>query len=156
MITIDIPGDEALPLKYLILDYNGTIACDGELLPGVEDALLELSENLSVHVLTADTFGSVQNALKDMPCESVVIPKDRQAEAKANFIRRLGANHCVCVGNGRNDARMLKEAALGIAVIQSEGCAVEALLAADIVTLNILDALDLMIHPLRLAATLRS
>jgi soluble P-type ATPase len=50
---------------------------------------------------------------------------------------------------------MLKEAALGIGVIQAEGAAVEAILAADLVTTSVLDALDLLIHPLRLTATLR-
>ena len=60
------------------------------------------------------------------------------------------------MGNGRNDALMLKEAALGIAVIQEEGGAVETLLAADIVTHSVLVALDLLLNPLRLTATLRS
>jgi len=156
MMTIDIPGAETMELKYLVLDYNGTIACDGELLPGVEEAVLDLSRSLSVYVLTADTFGSVQNSLAGVPCQTIVIPKDRQAEAKADYIRQLGARHCVCVGNGRNDALMLKEAALGIAVIQTEGAAAEALLAADVVTQNIHDAFNLLRHPLRLAATLRS
>jgi soluble P-type ATPase len=45
---------------------------------------------------------------------------------------------------------------LGIAVIQTEGAAVEALLAADIVLPSILPALDLLTHPLRLIATLRA
>lgn len=155
MISLDIPGAKTLALKYLVLDYNGTIACDGELLPGVKDAIEELSRNLSVFVVTADTYGSVQNALKDLPCQTILITKGNQAQAKANSIRQLGASHCVSVGNGRNDALMLKEAALGIAVIQTEGAAAEALGAADVVTHNILDALDLLRRPLRLTATLR-
>ncbi len=155
MIPIDIPGGQKLILEHLILDYNGTIACDGVLIPGVAQSLLDLSQNLSIHVLTADTFGTVQNALVNLPCKTVVIAKENQAQAKADYIRRLGAAHCVCVGNGRNDALMLKDAALGIAVIQTEGCAMEALVAADVITLNILDALDLLRRPLRLTATLR-
>jgi soluble P-type ATPase len=51
---------------------------------------------------------------------------------------------------------MVKEAALGIAVIEKEGAAVETLLAADIVCGNILDALELLLNPKRLIATLRS
>ena len=45
---------------------------------------------------------------------------------------------------------------LRIAVIQEEGGAVETLLVADISTRSILNALDLLLHPLRLTATLRS
>ena len=48
----------------------------------------------------------------------------------------------------------LKQAALGIAVVQTEE-AMEALLAADVVTPGIVDALDLLLHPDRLKATLR-
>jgi hypothetical protein len=29
MIEIDIPGYKKLQLKNLVLDYNGTLACDG-------------------------------------------------------------------------------------------------------------------------------
>jgi soluble P-type ATPase len=155
MITIDIPGSQKLELEHLVLDYNGTIACDGLLIPGVKDILINLSRSLTIYVLTADTFCGAQKEMQGIPCETIVIPKENQAEAKADYVRKLGANHCACAGNGRNDALMLKEAALGIAVIQTEGAAMEAILSADVVTQNILDALDLMRRPLRLAATLR-
>lgn len=155
MIVIDIPGSQKLELEHLVLDYNGTIASDGVLISGVAQSILDLSQNLSVHVLTADTFGGAKKELQDIPCKMMVIPKENQAKAKADYVRGLGANHCACAGNGRNDALMLKDAALGIAVIQTEGAAMEAIIAADVVTQNILDALDLMRRPLRLAATLR-
>ena len=156
MLEIDIPGHHTLVLSFLVLDYNGTIACDGHLLPGVRDRLEALSNSVSIHILTADTFGSVQREMTGIPCEVAVIAKDNQTQAKADYVRGLGAQKTVSVGNGRNDALMLKEAVLGIAVIQEEGGAVETLLRADIVTHSILDALDLLLHPLRLAATLRS
>jgi len=47
-------------------------------------------------------------------------------------------------------------AALGIATVQREGAAVEAVQAADIVALDVRDALDLLLVPRRLLATLRS
>ncbi len=156
MLKLDIPGGKMMELHFLVLDYNGTIACDGRFIAGVTDRIADLSQSLSVHILTADTFGSVRKELNGIPCEIVIIPKGNQAEVKVNYIRRLGAEQCVCVGNGRNDTLMLKEAGLGIAVIQTEGAATEALFAAKVVTHSILDALDLLRHPLRLAATLRS
>jgi soluble P-type ATPase len=51
---------------------------------------------------------------------------------------------------------MLQAAELGIAVILREGAAVETLTAADIVCRGIVPALELLSHPLRLTATLRS
>ncbi len=156
MLEIGIPGHGSLALSHLILDYNGTIACDGRLLKGVKEHLADLSTSLSVHILTADTFGSVRKALSGVVCHIEVISQKDQAEAKREYVRQLGIENCVCMGNGRNDELMLKNAALGVAVVQAEGCAVGAVLAADIVVGNILDALDLLRHPLRLTATLRS
>jgi len=156
MLELNIPGCKTLPLRFLVLDYNGTIACDGHLIPGVKDQLTELSKILAIHIVTADTFGSVQIELKGLPCEIAVIGKEEQARAKADYVRKLEAKQTVCIGNGRNDALMFKEAGLGIVVIQEEGSAVETFLAADIVTRNIQDALDLLRNPLRLTATLRS
>jgi P-type E1-E2 ATPase len=156
MLEVTIPGYKTLLLSSLVLDYNGTIACDGRLIPRVRDRLEALSKNVAVHIITADTFGSVREAMAGVSCEVVVIGKENQTKAKAEYVRRLEARKTVAVGNGRNDALMLKEAVLGIAVIQEEGGAVETLVAADIVTHSILDALDLLLHPLRLTATLRS
>ena len=58
MLEIDIPGDKTLCLSFIVLDYNGTIACDGRLLPGVRQRLEELSKSVSIHILTADTLSS--------------------------------------------------------------------------------------------------
>jgi soluble P-type ATPase len=156
MLRMTIPGWKNLQLSHLVLDYNGTIAFDGHLIDGVKPRLSSLAASLTLHILTADTFGGVREALSGIPCQLAIIPVDQQAEAKLAYIAQLDQETCVCIGNGRNDRLMLKEAALGIALVQAEGAAVEAIVAADVVTLNILNALDLLSHPLRLTATLRS
>lgn len=156
MLEFKIPGLSTFGLSYLVLDYNGTIACDGQLIPGVNERLESLAKSLEIHVLTADTFGTVWKALSGIPCRLEVIPVKSQAEAKLRHAEKLGLEKCICIGNGRNDILMLKQASLGIAVVQMEGASVEAILGADIITSSILDALDLLLHPLRLTATLRS
>jgi P-type E1-E2 ATPase len=155
MLSLQIPGFGALTLAHLVLDYNGTLAVDGVLLPGVKDALNALSASLEVHVVTADTFGRAAAGLEGINCRLDVLPEGRQDQAKAGFVSRLGAPLTVCIGNGRNDALMLADAALGIAVILAEGASPASLTAADIVCTDILAALDLLRHPLRLTATLR-
>jgi soluble P-type ATPase len=155
-MRLDIPGLGRLELDHLVLDFNGTLAVDGRLAPGVARRLRALAPLLRLHVLTADTFGGAGRALAGLPCRLAVLRPGRQAEAKARYVRRLGAARTACIGNGRNDRLMLRAAALGIAVILAEGAAAEALRAADIVVGNIGDALDLLLRPLRLAATLRS
>ena len=57
MLSIAIPGFGELRLADLVCDYNGTLAHDGRLLPGVAAALAALAADLRVHVVTADTHG---------------------------------------------------------------------------------------------------
>jgi soluble P-type ATPase len=156
MLTFDIPGYGPLNLEHLVLDYNGTIAVDGEPVPGVRDVLADLSRHLSVHVLTADTFGRVREAMAGVNCRVSILPPGNQDLGKRDYIASLGPDRTVSIGNGRNDRLMLKGSKLGIAVILGEGAAAETLAAADIVCTDILAAMALLIHPLRLTATLRS
>ena len=155
MIKIDVPGFGPLQLEHLVLDFNGTLAVDGELLPGVAERLTTLAARLSVHVMTADTHGTAARALGRLPCSLAVAPPSGQAEAKRRFVEALGAERVVAIGNGRNDRLMLEAARVGIAVVQAEGASAQALAAADLVVPTIADALDLLAHPLRLVATLR-
>ncbi len=156
MIPIDIPGYKTLELKYLVLDYNGTLAVDGLLLPDVGTYLNTLSKRLEIHVVTADTFGAVTSQLQGINCELAILGKTKQAEAKQAYIQKLGADFTAAIGNGRNDRLMLKTSALGIVVLQEEGAAVETLLAADVTAPDIITALNLLNNPLRLVAALRS
>ena len=156
MIEIQIPGYKTLQLRHIVLDHNGTLAVDGILLRGVKDKLKSLSADLEIHVLTADTFGLAQTQLEGVPCKLSILPQDNQDTGKLEYVKKLGSEHTVCIGNGRNDRLMLKDAALGIAVILEEGTAVETLTSADVVCKDIVSALELLTNPLRLTATLRS
>ena len=155
MIDIEVPGNKKLQLEHLVLDYNGTIAFDGALIDGVKESLAELSQMLTVHVITADTFGSVKKALEDIDCNLALIPLDHQDVAKLEYVKNLGCEKTVSMGNGINDRLMLKSSALGVAVIQGEGAAFETLASADVVCTDIQSALSLLNNPLRLIATLR-
>lgn len=156
MIEIEVPGYKTLRLRHLVLDYNGTLAVDGRLVDGVGAALNRLSENIAVHVLTADTFGKAEASLAGVSCRLSILPAGDQDAGKLAYVRSLGCEETVCMGNGRNDRRMLKAAALGVAVMLAEGVAFETLAAADIVCSDILSALALLSQPLRMVATLRS
>lgn len=154
MIKIDIPGiDEVMEIEHLVLDFNGTMALDGRIKPGVAVLLRELAARIQIHILTAGTFGGVEEQVEGIPCILKVLSGAGQTAQKAEYVAALGAGRTACVGNGRNDREMLRHARLGVAVIQEEGAAVESLLAADVVCRDIRDALQLLLHPLRLTAT---
>lgn len=157
MIMVNIPGqDETLEIAHLVLDFNGTLALDGRIKPGVAGLLSELAGSLQVHVVTAGTFGGVEEQVKGFPCLLKVLQGADHTGQKAHYVDELGAERTACIGNGRNDRAMLEKARLGILVIQEEGAAVASLLAADVVCRDIVTALQLLLHPLRLTATLRT
>jgi soluble P-type ATPase len=152
MIQIDIPDWGVLELQHAVFDINGTLAVDGTPFPGVVERLRRLAELLSLQALTAGTHGNIAE-LERLLAIPIRIIED--GEEKARYVRQLGAEHVVAFGNGRNDISMLRTAALGIAVLSDEGIAVGALQAADIVALGPVDAIDLLLNPKRLIATLR-
>ncbi len=156
MLKISIPGRKTLYLEHLVVDFNGTIAQDGILIPGVADRFIHLSKDLKLYVITADTHGNAAKEVENLPVEVHIIPTTNQSQAKLSFIQQLAKESCVCIGNGVNDALMLKEAGLGIGVLQVEGLSISSLLSADIIVWDINHALDLLLHPLRLVATLRN
>jgi len=156
MIIIKIPGSNTIKAEHLVLDYNGTLAVDGILISGVKERLNALSDKINVHVITADTFGKAKNNLKEIRCECSVPSGDNQQLQKLQFITKLGKQKVIAIGNGANDLLMLKNAALGLAVIQKEGASSKTMYNADVVCKDITDALDLLLNPLRIVATLRN
>lgn len=155
MIEITIPGRGDLHLHHLVLDMNGTLATDGIVNAGVADRVAILKRQLDVVVVTADTHGGAALLERDLAVRAIRLSPGKEAEQKRDYVLRLGAERCAAVGNGANDAAMLETAALGICVLGAEGSAVAALTSADLVARTILEALDLLLHPARIAASLR-
>ncbi|HAS88114.1 MAG TPA: ATPase P [Desulfovibrio sp.] len=156
MISLDIPGFAKLEIEHLVLDYNGTLALDGNLLPGVGKLIMELSDDVQIHVLTADTLGQCEEELTGLPVTIHIIEGSPEDKAKLDYVDSLGAIKCACIGNGRNDMLMLKNAALGIIISGAECMSMKAARAADLVASDISHALSIFTHPVRLLTTLRN
>lgn len=152
MYTIEIPGRGPLQLSYAVFDFNGTLADGGELLSNIGVLIMRLSSLLECVVLTADTFGSVHEALKTLPVHIDII---HTGTDKANVIKLLRGG-VVVVGNGRNDYEMMTAADLSIITAGPEGTAAKSIMVADIFVPNIYTAFDLLLQPKKVIATLRS
>ncbi len=155
MIELNIPGKGLVQLEHLVSDVNGTLATDGILLDGMVRVLTGLRDRLNLHLLTADTHGQQQLIDRQLNLQAVRIQPGGEGLQKAQYVQRLGAEHVIAIGQGANDAGMLRSAAIGVCVLSPEGSAVETLLAADLVVPNIFIALELLDKPLRLVASLR-
>jgi soluble P-type ATPase len=155
MLEIDIPGFGLVRLDHLVSDFTGTLSVNGQLIPKVDARLNKLAEFVKIHILTADTFGRAQAALKDINCDIHILNGENHDVQKEEYVRELGADQVIAFGNGNNDRKMLKAARIGIAVTEGEGCAVNAITAADIHVRSAVDGLDLLLNPKRIKATLR-
>lgn len=155
MLTIEIPGRETLEISHVVLDYNGTVAVDGALLPGLAERIAALKESVTVTVLTADTYGTVRAQCEPLGIAVETFPRAGAAQCKEEIVRGLSGG-AACVGNGFNDIQMFDAAALSIAVLEKEGLCAALLAHADVLVSSPLDALDLLLRPKHLCATLRS
>ena len=144
-----------ITIEHLVLDYNGTVAEDGQLIDGVEERMRALKELVDIHVLTADTYGTVRAQCDPIGVHVETFPRAGAAECKLEIVQRLGS-HVMCVGNGFNDVLMFDAADLSVAVLEKEGTYAGLIAHADIVTRSIVDAFDLLIRTDRMRATLRT
>lgn len=156
MIGLDIPGYGSLALTHLVLDLNGTIAAGGELIEGVAEGLRALAGSLTPVIVTADTRGTARALAEHLGVELHVVAGEWEAGDKLAFIQELGSDAVAAIGNGSNDALMLKASAVGVCVIGPEGASKAALEAADVVVTSVVDAIALFAEPARLLATLRT
>ena len=155
MIALDIPGYGRIEIAHCVSDFSGTLSEDGHLMPGVKEKLNELAGRVRLHILTSDTFGSARKELEGVTCAVHILEGGDHTGQKERYVAGLGAERVAALGNGNNDVLMLKAAGLGIAVCLREGCSVEAMNASRIFVRSPLDAIDLLLNPKRLIATLR-
>src|SRR4030067_2486577 len=113
MIENQFPGVGVFEIEHLVCDVNHSLALDGQLLEGVAQKVSTLRDRLTTHLLTADTHGRPEAIDRQLNMKAVRITPGSEDIQKAAYIRRLGSEHVAAIGQGANDAAMLKEAALG-------------------------------------------
>lgn len=153
MIQLDIPGCGVIELHHAVFDLNGTLATDGALISGVPDRLQQLSELLELHILTAGTHGNITELEHTLGRS---FQRIAYGDEKLHYVKQLDPKTVIAFGNGTNDTGMLRVAAIGVAILGTEGLSMGALHAADVLINSPLDAIDLILHPKRLLATLRT
>ena len=155
MLELSVPGWGDYRFSTVLFDLNGTLAQNGQLAESTRALLRQLGQHLSLYVISADTHGTLAQVAAGLPLQVRRIQGELGAEEKRLLVLELGAERTIALGNGRNDVAMLRQAALGIAILGAEGAAVETLLAADLVFPHVDEALESLLNPRRLLATLR-
>jgi len=147
---MEIPNYGDIEFGAVLFDLNGTLGIGGRIPDDVKELLKKLADRYTVVVLSADTFGTLEEELKEIPVRiervSSGVEKAELAEDYAPY---------AAVGNGNNDVAMLDKAELAFCVIGREGASVDALLASDIVVTDVRDAIEMLLNEKKLIATLR-
>ncbi|MGI6684759.1 MAG: HAD family hydrolase [Bacillota bacterium] len=156
MILIEIPGREKIRIENIVFDYNGTIATDGIVSEETKSNIMKLKELANIYVLTADTHGTAMANCASLNINIETFPKENAGSEKEKIVERLGADNTICIGNGYNDLQMAQKCALCICILGKEGCYGKLLSLADVVVTSIDDAINLILKPKRLIATLRN
>jgi soluble P-type ATPase len=154
MITILRSGQEPLEIDFILLDFEGTLASDRRVHPKAKDRINLLSKRTKIYILTKEEKILMEEVLKKVKADIIYLMKGEASQQKLDLLRQLGASRTVAIGNGVDDVPMIEEAGLGISVMGKEGTFSEAMKKADVVFMNILDALDFLLKPLRPKATL--
>jgi len=160
MIKLLIPGFGPLEINRVVTDYTGTHSLKGVVRRSVRTRLAQLARLVEVHVLTIDTFGTVRRELARLPVELHLLKYSRRNDKeKQRFVMKYEPKHVAAFGNGTIDRLLLKTVrdagGLAVAVDNGEGCALEAILNANILVHGSEQALDLLLEPNSCKATLR-
>jgi soluble P-type ATPase len=157
-IAIDIPGFGRRVIRTAISDYTGTLSRRGKLAPGVRSRLRRLLRLVDLEIITADSYGTAGPQLKGIAVPHMLRRKRHDIE-KRDFARRFNLRNVAAFGNGNNDRLLLQAVKAGggiaVAVDNGEGCALDALLRANIFIVGAANALDLLLNPTACKATLR-
>ena len=154
MITIQRPGQSNLETEFILIDFEGTLASDRRVHPRAKDKINLLSKRTKIYILTAEEKEQVEEVLRKVKAEIIYLTQGESSQKKLDLLRQLGPNRTVAIGNGADDVSMIEEAGLGVCVLGKEGTFSQAMKKADVVFMNILDALDFLLKPLRQKATL--
>ena len=154
MIFIERPGQGNLEIEFILIDFEGTLALDRRVHPKAKDKINLLSKRAKIYILTKEEKEHAEEVLKKVKAEIIYLTEGESSQKKLDMLRQLGGNRTVAIGNGADDVPMIEEAGLGICVLGKEGTFSETIKKADVVFMNILDALDFLLKPLRQKATL--
>ncbi|MFB3886986.1 MAG: ATPase P [Thermodesulfobacteriota bacterium] len=154
MISIQRPGQDPLQIDFILIDFEGTLASGRRVHPKAKDKINLLSKRTKIYILTKEEKEAAEETLRKVKAELLYLAEGDASQRKLDLLRQLGSARTVVMGNGVDDAPMIEEAGLGICVIGKEGASAEAIKKADVVVLNILDALDFLLKPLRQKNTL--
>ena len=148
----DVPRVGVLEFDTIVLDLNGTLSVKWVISNKTKEKISKLRELwFTIYLLTGDARWTWQTLCNDLWIDLIVT---QGSEEKAEFMKKIGREKTVAIGNARIDIGMFQHAELSIATIQAEWIHRALLDHVDIIIPSIEDALDLFIDGDSLRATM--
>jgi P-type E1-E2 ATPase len=148
-----VTGVGEIELNTIVLDLNGTLQVQDEIVAGAKERLAKLRElGYKIYLFTGDQRGNAAEVCADLGIDYKVT---KSTEEKAQGMQEFNKENTVAIGNARIDIGMFENAKVRIATLQAEGIHAGILGHVDVITNSINDALDLLIDPNTFAATMR-
>ena len=158
MRKVNIPNYGTITIKNVIFDVNGTLQFIGKISEDLVVKFNELKKFYDIYLVSSDIRGNLKELAEKLGVKYIKVnPEGKtEAEAKNEVLSQLGKDTTAAVGNGNNDALMLKNAVIGIAIIGSEGATLKSVLNSDVVVPSPLNAIDFLLDEKIMIGTLRS
>ncbi len=154
MIRYEPKGVTPFELDTVVLDLNGTLSVNGQVPEGVREHVNKLKAfGFKIYLFSGDQRGTAEKIATDL---GIDLQKAVNMEEKADLTAKLNPEHTVSIGNARIDIGTFKNVKLRIGTLQAEGIHIEILKYIDVLVPSINDALDLLLNPDSLCATLRT
>lgn len=148
-----MPGVGELELNTIIFDLNGTLAVHGKVPQEAFEQIQKLKDiGFTCVLFSGDQRGNAQKLAQELGIEFI---STRDTDAKRQAAQKYPKEHTVAIGNGRIDIGVFENAKVRIGTLQAEGIHTAILPYIDILVPSIIDALDLLLDPDSLAATMR-
>jgi soluble P-type ATPase len=153
-----IPNYGKITIKNIIFDINGTIQFNGQISDDLVKKIEELKKVYKIYLVSADTRGNLKELAEKLNVSYIKINpvENSEAEEKNRELIRLGKDVTVAIGNGNNDALMLKNAILGITILGSEGATIKSILNSEVIVPDPISAINLLLDEKIMIGTLRS
>lgn len=158
MRIFNIPNYGKITIENIIFDINGTLQFKGIISDDLILKFKELKKFYNIYLVSSDTRGNLDDIAIKLGVDYIRINSKEmsEAEAKNNELLKLGKDVTVVVGNGNNDALMLKNSILGLIIIGNEGATIKSIINSNVAFPDPLSAIDFLLDEKILIGTLRS
>jgi len=152
-LTYKVPGVGAIEIDTLVVDSNGTLTINGEIVAGVMERIHRLqSLGVDVVMISSDQRGNARNIALS---SGITYYEAANSREKEDVLLSLESRNVAAIGNARIDIGLFVQSIVSIATLQKEGIHKDIIDHVDVIVPCINDALDFFLDEDTFIATMK-